>query len=225
MATKTDDTKSEPKAEQEPEAKAPKEKKPERTILDVISAETTSRRALVNPLFGVQQGESLLRAAVCEEESGVTESEFMLAYAAEGGAPWRESFKPHRRAHYQSTHTGRWHGGGFVHEFRNPVEGTANTTCIIRHGGTDSDACVEKVKNVRDDQTRWKAIGVSTQATVKASARKNQALGRTRHYVAVICAAHDLTFTNVMVGPYFAPFKGDNGFGLKASTKSIKPQS
>lgn len=217
MATKTDDTKS--------KEKAPKEKKPERTILDVISAETTSRRALVNPLYGVQQGESLLRAAVCEEESGVTESEFMLAYAAEGGAPWRESFKPHRRAHYQSTHTGRWHGGGFVHEFRNAADGADKTTCIIRHGGNDSDACVEKVKNLRDGQTRWKAIGVSTQPTVKAADRKNQAVGKTRHYVAVISAAHDITFTNVMVGPYFAPFKGDNGFGLKASTKAIKPQS
>ena len=57
-------------------------------------------------------------------------------------------------------------------------------------------------------------------ASVTPDERLARALGRTRHYVAVLAAAHDLTYSGVIAGPYFAPFVAA---GLKASTKAAKP--
>lgn len=191
-----------------------------RTILDVEPAEGTARRSLVVPLYGVQQGEALLRAACGDNPLGVTAGEYQLAYAAEGGAPWRKAFAPKTRAHYQSTHTARWHGAGFVHEFTHPADGTDKVVCTVRHGGRDGDACAETSKNARDGARRWHARNVAVTANVTADERLGMALGRTRHYVAAIAAAHDLTYSGVIVGPYFAPFVEA---GLKAGTKAIRP--
>lgn len=199
---------------------ATKTDKQQRTIADIAPVEGTARRSLVSPLFGVQQGEALLRAACGDDPLGVTAGEFALAYAAEGGAPWREALKPARRAHWQATHTGRWHGAGFVHEFAHAADGAASVTCTIRHAGRDSDACTETSKNARDGARRWHARGVAVSASVEPDKREATALARTRHYVAVLQAAHDLTYSGVIAGPYFAPFVEA---GLKASTKAQRP--
>ncbi len=191
-----------------------------RTILDIAPVEGTARRSLVTPLYGVQQGEALLRAACGDDALGVTAAQYQLAYAAEGGAPWRKAFAPKTRAHYQSTHTARWHGAGFVHEMVHVADGADKVVCTIRHGGRDSDACAETSKNARDGARRWHARNVAVSASVTPDDRLATALGRTRHYIAAIAAAHDLTYSGVIVGPYFAPFVEA---GLKGSTKAIRP--
>lgn len=202
------------------QASVEKSDKPKRTINDVAPVEGTARRSLVAPLYGVQQGESLLRATITADAIGVTAVEFELAYAAEGGAPWRKALVPKSRAHYQATHSSRWHGAGFVHEFAHKADATDKVVCVIRHGGTDSVACTETSKNARDGAQRWSGRNLATASTVPADKRKALALARTRHYVAVLAAAHDLTYSGVIAGPYFAPFVAA---GLKASTKAAKP--
>ena len=200
--------------------KATDSKPAKRTIADIAPVEGTARRSLVAPLYGVQQGEALLRAACGDDALGVTAAEFEFAYAAEGGAPWREALKPARRAHWQATHTGRWHGAGFVHEFAHAADGSSKVICTIRHAGRDTDACAETSENARDGAKRWHARGVAVSASIEPDKRLGMALARTRHYIAVLAAAHDLTYSGVIVGPYFAPFVAA---GLKASTKAAKP--
>lgn len=197
-----------------------KSDKVQRTILDVEPVDGTSKRSLVSPLYGVQQGDALLRAACGDNPIGVTAGEYQFAYAAEGGQPWRKAFAPKTRAHYQSTHTARWHGAGFVHEMVHKADGAALVVCVVRHGGHDAVACAETSENARDGERRWHARNVAVTANVTADERLGMALGRTRHYIAAIAAAHDLTYSTVIVGPYFAPFVEA---GLKASTKAIRP--
>lgn len=205
---------TEPKTRKARATKAPANTTPMPTRTGI----TGETRQLCADAYGVRQGAALLAAAATSDKRGVTAEQYRRNAAALGMAPWYK-LQPTARAHWQATHTSKWHGAGVVHQYAHKSSESARTRCTVRHANADAQ-CDSTAPNARDGAMRWLADGiafVSPLLALDGDVIDALARGRMRHYANVLVATHGVALATVLALESFA------AFAIKASDKALRP--